>query len=85
MKTFRWIDWNVWKMAKHGVSPAEAESVVQNASRPYPRRVDRDGWLVVGRGQGDRFLEVAYSVDPDDTIFIFHAMPLSTRRRRRKR
>jgi len=39
-------------------------------------------WLVIGRGQGDRFLEVVYLVDPDDTLFIIHAMPLTTRRRR---
>jgi hypothetical protein len=40
-------------------------------------------WQVVGRGQGDRFVQVVYTVDPDDTLFIIHAMPLTTRRRRR--
>jgi hypothetical protein len=37
---------------------------------------------VVGRGVGDRFLQVVYVVDPDERLFIIHAMPLTTRRRR---
>lgn len=85
MADFRWNDWNVAKMDKHGVSPAEAERVARNASRPYPRQLGDSRWLVVGRGQGDRFLQVIYVVDPDKTLFIIHAMPLTTRRRRRRR
>jgi hypothetical protein len=56
--------------------------VVRNAARPFARRRDNDKWLVIGRGQGDRFVEVIYVLDDDDTIFIIHAMPLTTRRRR---
>ena len=82
MKLFRWIEWNVEKMRKHGVSVAEAESVVRNARRPFPQKTGDDKWLVVGRGQGDRVLQVIYLLDSNDTIFIIHAMPLITRRRR---
>jgi uncharacterized DUF497 family protein len=82
VKTFRWHEWNLAKVAKHGVSPLEAERVVIHASRPYPKQNGGDKWLVIGRGQGDRFMEVVYLVDDDDTIFIIHAMPLTTRRRR---
>lgn len=83
---FRWHDWNLGKIAKHGVSRQEAEYVVSYPARPYPRRGRGKGiWEVIGRGQGDRLVEVAYLLDPDGTIFVIHAMPLSTRRRRRRR
>jgi hypothetical protein len=82
MKDFRWHDWNLGKMAKHGVKPAEAESVVRNARRPYPRQIGDGKWLVVGRGQGDRVIEVVYVHHDDATFFVIHAMPLTTRRRR---
>jgi uncharacterized DUF497 family protein len=83
MKTFRWIAWNLDKVAKHGVSPLEAERVVLDARKSYPRHIEAGKWQVVGRGQGDRFVQVIYVVDTDDTLFIIHAMPLTTRRRRR--
>jgi uncharacterized DUF497 family protein len=79
---FRWNEWNVAKVEKHGVTVGEAEYVVRNARRPYPRRIGDEKWQVVGRGHGDRFLQVIYVIDADGTLFIIHAMPLSTRRRR---
>jgi uncharacterized DUF497 family protein len=82
---FRWNGWNHEQAAKHGVPPDEAEHVVRFARRPYPRRTGGDRWYVVGRGTGDRLIEVAFLVDPDETIFVIHAMPLGGRRRRRKR
>jgi uncharacterized DUF497 family protein len=82
---FRWNWWNREQVTKHGILPEEAEHVVRFANRPYPRRTGRDKWYVVGRGTGDRFVEVAFLLDPDETIFVIHAMPLGGRRRRRKR
>jgi uncharacterized DUF497 family protein len=79
---FRWNEWNVAKVEKHGVTVGEAEYVVRNARRPYPKRNGDGKWLVIGRGQGDRFLHVIFVIDPDGTIFVIHAMPLTTRRRR---
>jgi uncharacterized DUF497 family protein len=82
---FRWNEWNEDHATKHGVSRREAEHVVLNAVRPWPRSAGKDKWMVEGRGQGDRFVRVIYLVDPDDTIYIIHAIPLTTRRRRRRR
>jgi hypothetical protein len=82
---FRWNDWNREHAAKHDVSRAEAEGVVIRARRPWPRNVGGGKWMVEGRGVGDRPVRVVYLVDPDDTIYIIHAMPLTTRRRRRRR
>lgn len=79
---FRWNDWNIDHATKHGVSPAETERVVRNARSPYPRDIGNDKWLVEGRGQGGRFVRVIYVVDEDGRIYIIHAMPLTTRRRR---
>ena len=78
---FRWNEWNLNHATKHGVSVYEAERVVRNAKRPYPRDVGDEKWLVEGRGQGDRFVRVIYLVDADNRIYVIHAMPLTTRRR----
>ncbi|HET6246851.1 MAG TPA: DUF4258 domain-containing protein [Tepidisphaeraceae bacterium] len=82
---FRWNEWNLEHATKHGCKPDEIESVVRNANRGYPRRWRNSTWLVEGRGQGDRFVEVVCVLDPDNTIFVIHAMPLTTRRRRGRR
>ena len=82
MKSFRWNAWNQENATKHGVSQAEAERIVKHPSRGYPRKHGGGKWIVIGRGQGGRLVEVIYVVDPDDILFIIHAMPLTTRRRR---
>ena len=80
---FRWIDWNREHVTEHGVDPDEAEMVVRNARSPFPRKIKEDKWLVVGRGRGSRFLQVIYILDPDKTVFIIHARPITERERRR--
>ncbi len=82
MTTFRWNDWNRDKLAKHGVFVDEAERIVRGAKRPYPMRNAGGRWLSVGRGRGDRVVEVVHLIDADGTVFVIHPMPLSTRRRR---
>jgi hypothetical protein len=69
---------------KHGCDPAEAERIVDNPARGYPWR-EGEKYLVQRRGQGNRWMQVAYLIDPDGVIFVIHAMPLTTRRRRRRR
>jgi uncharacterized DUF497 family protein len=85
MSDFRWNDWNYEHATKHGVSISEIESAVIRAKRPWPRKIGKGKWLVEGRGQGDRMVRVIYVVGDDDRIFVIHAMPVTTRRRRRKR
>ncbi len=80
---FRWNAWNRAHATKHGVSIGEAERVVSLARRPWPRPIGDRKWMVEGRGQGDRFVRVVYLIDPQGTVYIIHAMPLITRRRRR--
>jgi hypothetical protein len=79
---FRWIQWNIDHVSNHGVTPAEAEQVVRRPLRGWPRKVGDKKRMVQGRGQGDRVVQVVYLIDPDKTIFVIHAMPLTLRRRR---
>ena len=80
---FRWIDWNREHVAEHGVDPQEAEMVVRQARSPFPRKIKEDKWLVIGRGRGSRFLQVIYLLDPDKTVFIIHARPITEREKGR--
>jgi uncharacterized DUF497 family protein len=82
---FRWNEWNVEHIAKHGVPPEEAEMVVRGARNPFPRRIEEDKWLVWGRGRGGRFLQVIFVLDPDETVYVVHARPLIGQEKRRFR
>jgi uncharacterized DUF497 family protein len=82
---FRWNEWNVEHVAIHGVSPEEAELVVRNATRPYPRKIEDDKRLVWGRGGGGRLLQVIFVFDDDGTAYVIHARPLTQREKRRYR
>ena len=85
---FRWNQWNLDNATKHGVTPAEAEHVVRTASRPYPRRQDGGKWIVVGRGNSDRGVEVLFVYDDDatrDTVYVLHAMPIRGHRSHKRR
>ena len=82
---FRWNDWNIAHIGGHGVSPEEAEGVVNGAARPYPEARGDGKWRVVGQGVGGRFVQVVYLLDTDATVYVIHAMPLSPRDKRRHR
>jgi hypothetical protein len=82
---FRWNAWNLEAVTKHLCTIEEVESVVENAGRGFPRKIGGGKLRVEGRGHGDRFIEVIYVLDNDGTVFVIHAMPLTTRRRQRRR
>jgi len=82
---FRWNPWNIDHIGNHGVSPDEAEWVVENAERPYPLAREDDKWLVWGRGYGGRWLQVVFIFSPEDVVFVIHARPLTEREKRRAR
>lgn len=46
---FRWNEWNLWHVARHGVDPEQAEYVVLHARRPYPSYEGDGRWLVAGK------------------------------------
>lgn len=82
---FRWNEWNVEHVERHGVTPEAAEDVVQAASAPYPRRIDDDKLLVWGRSQQGELLQVIFVLDEDGAIYVLHARPLTEREKRRYR
>ena len=82
---FRWNEWNIEHIARHGVSPQEAELVVERARWPDPQARADDKWVVKGRGRGGRWLQVIYIFSPDDTVFVIHARPLTENEKRQER
>ncbi len=82
---FRWNEWNEEHLARHGVSPEEAEEVVRGARNPYPLVQGDERYLVWGSGFDGRLLQVVFVIDPDDSIFVIHARPLTEREKRRYR
>ena len=82
---FRWNEWNCEHVARHGVSPEEAQDVIRGARTPYPRKIEDDKWLVWGRGRGGRFLQVIFVLHDDEVIYVIHARPLDEREKRQLR
>lgn len=82
---FRWIEWNIDHISEHGVECVEVEQIVRQARQPFPREIGDGKFYVIGRGSGGRFLQVIYLLDPDDTVFVIHARPLTNREKKRYR
>ena len=82
---FRWNEWNIEHVARHGVTPEAAEEVVQAATSPYPRRIADDKLLVWAASQQGELLQVIFVLDGDGSIYVLHARPLTERERRRSR
>jgi hypothetical protein len=90
MTGFRWNEWNLREATKHGCQVEEIEAVMREQLRSGKVGQARNGASrVEGRGQGGRVIEVIFVYDApdasaiyDDTIYVIHAMPLTTRRRR---
>ena len=81
---FRWDEWNVEHVAKHGVTPEEAERVVRLAKAPYPQSRADGRWIVWGRGDGGRLLQVIFVGDRVE-VYVIHARPLTEQEKRRYR
>lgn len=82
---FRWNEWTVEHLARHGVKPDEAEQIVMAARQPYPLGRPDDKWLVWGRTSSGRALQVVFVLDDDDTIYVIHSRDLTTREKQRYR
>jgi len=85
MRDFRWIGWNIEKCRKHGVDPAAAEYLSNHARRPFPKRIEVGKWIVWGQSDDGQYLQVVYVLDPDDTVFVIHAMPMTENQKRQLR
>jgi uncharacterized DUF497 family protein len=81
VKRFRWNDWNVEHIANHGVTSEEAEYLVNHARRPYPRQIREGKFYVGGQAADGTYMQVIFVLDPDETIYVIHARPLTDRER----
>jgi uncharacterized DUF497 family protein len=82
---FRWIAWNIDKVEGHGLSITDVEYVINNASRPYPKPIGNEKWLVIGATRSGNVIQAIYVIDDDQKLFVIHARPLTTKERRRRR
>jgi uncharacterized DUF497 family protein len=55
-----WDDANREHVAKHAVSPEEAEYVVRHAANPFPQTIEDDKFVVWGATETGRHLQVIY-------------------------
>ncbi len=76
VREFAWDDFNPAKIAKHGVTRQEAEHVVRFAKAPFPLRHRKGTWIVLGRGNSNRKLQVIFTIDRFENWYIIHAMPV---------
>ena len=82
---FRWNDWNLEHATRHGVAPEEAEHVVTAARPPFPESGGDDKFRVWGQTSAGRFIQVVYVEDPEGSMYIIHARPLTDQEKRRLR
>lgn len=82
---FRWNEWNIEHLWRHGVSPEEAETLVRTAKRPFPKHRGDGRWLAWGRGFGGRLLQAVFVIDPKNRVYVIHARPLNEAEKQRFR
>lgn len=82
MYEFRWNDWNVDHIGKHGVSAHAVEYVVNQGLPPYPKREGEGKYRVRGQTRDGHYLQVIYIFSPEDVVYVVHARPLTEAEKR---
>ena len=82
---FRWNTWNGEHIAAHGVTPADAEYVVDHPHRAFPRNIGDDKALAQGQTAHGRYIQVIYIFSPPGVVFVIHARPLNPSEKRNLR
>jgi uncharacterized DUF497 family protein len=67
------------------MSPADAESIVDRARKPYPQIIADDKRLVIGQTRDGVYAQVIYVLDDDGQAYVIHCRPLTDREKRRYR
>lgn len=57
---FVWNPTNIEHIAKHGISPRQAEYILENARAPYPQMIGNNRRLVFGRLPSGQYVQVIY-------------------------
>ena len=82
MYEFRWNDWNVDHIGKHGVRANAVEYVVNEARSPYPKREEEGKYRVRGQTRDGQYLQVIYIFSPEDVVYVIRARPLTDAEKR---
>ncbi len=85
MLEFKWIDWNLDKIAKHELSVGQVEHAARRPGRGFPRRIDNDKYQVWSQTPEGVWVQVLYVVESDGRAFVIHARPLSDGEKRQLR
>ncbi len=85
MYVFRWNDWNIDHIGRHGIAIAEAEYLLNRAQPPFPQRQGGGRFLVVGQLPDGTYAQVAFVFSPPGVVFVIHARPLMDIEKRRLR
>jgi hypothetical protein len=85
VKSYRWNAWNVDHIANHGVSPLEAEYMIDHAVRPWPQDTGEGRFRVFGVGPDGTYLHVGFIYSPPGVVYVIHARPMTETEKRRYR
>jgi hypothetical protein len=73
---FAWDETNCDHIAEHGVTPAEAQFVVESARSPFPQDVGDGKRRVWGATAAGRWLQVIYVLKNQDEVAFESVDPL---------
>lgn len=79
---FRWNAANVEHVDEHGVTPAEAEYVVDNNAF---RAIGDGKYLAIGQRANGQYIQVIFIFSPPGVVYVIHSRPLTDREKRRHR
>ena len=65
---FTWDETNRLHLAKHNVSPEEAQEVVTGAKPPFPRQIGNEKLVVWGQTGSGRYLQVIFVLKPPQLV-----------------
>jgi uncharacterized DUF497 family protein len=82
---FRWNEWNIEYLHRHGIEAEDAEFVIRGSRPPYPESVGEGKRRVMGKTASGVYLQVIYVLDEDDTAYVLHARRLTENEKRRFR
>ena len=83
VKRFLWDAWNVGHIARHRVTPEEAEEAFQN--EPLFLKGRGGTHVALGRTDAGRLLTVIYVVRPGGRVYVVTARDMDRKERRRYR
>jgi hypothetical protein len=76
MAGYIWTGKSIEHIAVHGITPEEAEYVVNHAKAPYPRQHGDDKLIVRGQTATGRYIQVIYVLEADAAELDFTEVDL---------